>query len=271
MEKQINPRLSDTIMGQSRHQFLYGYNGKDREKFLKDMAKKYPVELDKSNPIGIYLDCIGLPKIPQTNNDINEITLSTFSREYCLFSIITNLLDTTFNQVEKKDLNERSIVLLNRINHLHIDDELLYAKNLQELNDILNESKNTYAVEYEKYVRSGNFNNFIASIRIKFINFDMFIRYYKQMINTESYIGIIVDHQEPIALKSQQAINGLVGSRINADISMKVACEPDNWDTYYDLNGTLVEYIHDYGTAELDDSNHVYTKRLKKSRIRFEE
>ena len=62
---------------------------------------------------------------------------------------------------------------------------------------------------------------------------------------------------------STQAINNLIGSRINGDISVKVAIEPDDWETYRDSNGQFVGAIHDYGTVELDDSYKKYMKSRK--------
>lgn len=60
------------------------------------------------------------------------------------------------------------------------------------------------------------------------------------------------------------AINGYVTRRINSDISMKVACDPNEWMTYYDTTGILAENVHDYGVIELDNSLQIYTEQLKK-------
>ena len=68
-----------------------------------------------------------------------------------------------------------------------------------------------------------------------------------------------------ISTLSVQAINNFIGARINGDISIKVAIEPDDWETYCGTNGQYIEAIHDYGTIDLDDS---YTKRLSKSKKR---
>lgn len=47
------------------------------------------------------------------------------------------------------------------------------------------------------------------------------------------------------------------------DLSMKVACEFKNWGSYYDLNGKVIEKIHDYGALKLDDSyKDGFTKTL---------
>lgn len=96
-----------------------------------------------------------------------------------------------------------------------------------------------------------------------------FIKHYKKMINSKSHISVIADYQEPIDIRSQKAINTLINSGINADISIKVVCDPNNWETYYDLNNSFIEYTHDYGTIELNDCNSKHNKRLiKKHKIK---
>lgn len=260
MEK-TKEELINKIMEESRHQFIYGYNGKLREQFLRDMAKKYPVKLDDREPIGIYLDSIGLSKRYDANNDLVKTPLSIISREYLYFSIVKNLLDVTLEQLLEKDLIARSEQFLNTINRFFIDDKKIKVKNLRELRDILKDARDAYSVIYENYIENSILDESFNRLPIKFIYIDKFIREYKDMINNKSYIGVIIDQQEPIVVKSKQAINSLVASRINADISMKIACQPDEWKMYYDLNGTLIEYIHDYNIVQFDDSYNEYMKK----------
>lgn len=116
----INEHYIDSIMKEERHQFIYGYNGIEREQLLKDITKKYAVQLDNSNPIGIYLDSIGLPIIDKVNCNLTSIersiALYNLSRDYLNLSIEKSILDATLEQLSKKDLNERSIELLRIIN-----------------------------------------------------------------------------------------------------------------------------------------------------------
>ena len=93
----------------------------------------------------------------------------------------------------------------------------------------------------------------------------MFVRLYKEAMNMKSYFGIIFDKQTPLMPSSTQAINNLIGSRINGDISVKVAIEPDDWETYRDSNGQFVEATHDYGTVELDNSSKTYMKNRERN------
>lgn len=80
-----------------------------------------------------------------------------------------------------------------------------------------------------------------------------------------SYFGIVYDKKGPLAIPSTRQINNLIGSRINGDISVKIAMEPENWETYVDSNGQFVQATHDYGTVELDDSFQKYMKKVKRN------
>lgn len=259
---QNDSNFRDMIMGESQHKFIYGYNGAAREQLLRALVKDFPVTLDSSEPIGIYLDSIGLPKFDVTNEGLRKDTLRTLCREYRNFSIVTSLLDATINQVETKALNERSIEFVDWINLAYGSDIAKRIRSIKELRDIISEGRNTYRLEYENYIKSGEISGLVSAMPIMFISLEMFISTYKKMINAESYIALVVDHQTPIAIKSQQAINDLVASRITAHLSMKVACDPEGWETYYDLSGNTIDDSHDCGIVEIDDSNFAYTKKL---------
>ena len=85
---------------------------------------------------------------------------------------------------------------------------------------------------------------------------------FKERLKEDILISIKnLDKKNNISTLSVQAINNFIGARINGDISIKVAIEPDDWETYCGTNGQYIEAIHDYGTIDLDDS---YTKRLSK-------
>ena len=48
--------FSDEIIGQSRHQFIYGENGERREGILKGIVNDNPIVCDVNEPGSIYLD-----------------------------------------------------------------------------------------------------------------------------------------------------------------------------------------------------------------------
>lgn len=261
MEKS-QKHLQNTIMGQNRHQFIWGYDGFLRRQFLKDMVNSYPINIDGSKPIGIYLDCVGLPKV-KNHSELDKMVLLMMSREYCYFSIVSCIINETLRQLDKKDIAKRAKELLDMFNRFYLGNSEAKVNNLQELRQLVEDTKNVYYSEYNKYVRSGILNDFVNDMPLVFIDLNNFVEYYKKMINNNSFIGIVVDHQTPIIIKSQQAINQLIGLRINKNISMKVACKPNGWETFVALNGTYIESIHDYGTVEFDNSYKEHIKHIK--------
>lgn len=139
---------------------------------------------------------------------------------------------------------------------------------IKTVEDLLKEIKTSRDFYYENYINyvKGRVERIpIDEISIPFIQLDMFVSNYKTGMNIDSYLGIIFDKKSKQATSSTQAINGLIGGRINKDISVKAAIEPDAWETYRDANGQLIEAIHDYGTVELDDSLKDNIKKLKKN------
>lgn len=254
---------SDIIMGQSRHQFIYAYNGQERTGFLKKLALKYPIILDKSRPMGIYLEEIGIPKSDKSMEGLDKIALSAFHREYFYFLVASGIVDTSFKQISEQDLECRTKEFLNRVNKLMLNKAHTSISSLQELKIILNEVKQAYLFNYEQYIASGQLKSFVDNLPISFLWLDKFVELYKKMLNNNSYFAILIDHQKPINSLSYRAINSLVASRINADLSMKVICEPKSWGSHCDFNGNFIENVHDYGTVELDDSFKEHMKKLK--------
>ena len=141
--------------------------------------------------------------------------------------------------------------------------------NKKGLNETLFKNCRKFYLTYphiKTYLETGVFPS-LEGLPIRFMELDSFMHYYKKLLNNKSYFSVIVDQQSPISSLSKRAINDVVGKRINADISMKVACQPDEWETYYDLNGQIVEAVHDYGVVELDDSLSQYVKKRRIERM----
>jgi hypothetical protein len=258
--------LTNQIMGESRHQFVYGYNGKEREEFLKSVALKYPIILDKSSPIGIYICDKCLPELPKESEALDRIAIQIFYRDYVNYLIASSILGTAIVQIDEKTLAEHSKELLDRSNSLFIAKDRQALTGLIGFKKMLDEAKELYYYEYVKYIASGELHDFNSKIPVRIIMMDAFIRYFKRMVNTNSYLGIIFDQQEPLAKGVQKAINNYVSARINSDISMKVSCEPDEWKSYYDSNGVFIESVHDYGDVQLDSCYEDYVKKIKERR-----
>ena len=258
--------LTSEIMERSCHQFIYGYNGKGREEFLKEVVAAYPIILDQSSPVGIYINDKGLPEPSQNSGALDEFRLSIFNRSYLEYLIAYNIINVAVQQIDEKTLNSRSEELLNRVNRLFVSSNHNKLTSLVELSKTLKEAKEIYYDEYIKYIGSGDLSDFYDRVPVNITVMSSFAEYFKRMINTTSYLGIIFDQQDLLSKHAQKAINNYVGSRITANMSMKVACEPEEWKTYYDQNGVLIESTHDYGCVELDNCHSDYIQKLKKKR-----
>lgn len=250
--------LKSEIMDQSRHQFIYGYNTSNRSNFLKELESDYPVIMDSNRPVAIYLNTYGLPKKDIVSND--SFLDGIISREYLSFLIVKRIMERTL-LLDKSILNSRLIDLIKMINRSR-------NKNHQELRtiyDFLKELDNTINGYYNGYI-NGKVD--IDAMTIPFIELEHFINKYKECMNMSSYFGVIIDKKDSIAKCSTESINNLIGSRINKDISMKVAVEPNEWESYKDSNGQYIEAVHDYGTVDLDHSYNEYLYKLTRNKNR---
>ena len=256
--------LIEEIMGQSRHLFVYGYDNEQRKQFLEKMTALYPVVFDRDFPMAIYVSEIGLPNISICNDKVDNIKISIISRQFLFFSILHDILLKALLTNDKEVLNDRIKELIDVLNKYSVNLNHSPIKDLEDLIETLTQSKEFYKKYYIDYLEKG-IEGSLNDITLPFIEFEMFIRLLKSLIKNNSYFGIIIDKQNDIAISSCQAINSLVGGRINGDISMKIVTSPDDWRVFRDFNGSFIESIHDYGTVELDSSLSQYLKRLRRN------
>lgn len=252
--------FSDEIIGQSRHQFIYGENGKRREDILRGIVLDNPIVCDQNEPGAIILDNNYLSG-GESVYQIDSYRKLAISRENFNFAVAGKLLEAALSL----DLNARSDEFLSRINRLFRDNGQS-IDDLESVVGVLYQARDFYKDGYRTYLETGEFPS-LDALPIRFMDLNSFMHYYKKLLNNQSYFSVIVDQQKPISSLSKRAINDVVGKRINKDISMKVACEPGEWETFYDLNGQIVEATHDYGVVELDDSLSQYVKRKKFERM----
>ena len=256
--------LRKTIMEQSRHQFIYSYNDDRRKLFLQKLDSEYPVVMDCNNPMCIYLNEFGLPKVPMEFEALDNNRIDILSREYLSFTIAHAILEKSKNNIDNNLLNSRIRRLLDLINKYDLNGDYKEITSLDELISVLKQSKSFYMSYYLEYIKTGKETMSISELPIPFLQLESFVSQYKRALNNKSHFGIVLDKYDDILLESTKAVNLFVSSRINSNISMKIVLEPDNWDTYITPNGQYAEAIHDYGIIELDDSRTEYVKQLKK-------
>lgn len=251
-----NKYLKSEIMTQSRHLFVYGYTNANRTNFLQELENDYPLRLDTNKPVALYLNQFGLRAHEKTTNPLAEI----IAREY-LNMIITEKIIMKIRLLKNQEINNRIMKLFRLMSQERIED-------LSDIQRQLHRSKETYIQMYSK-VQEGLIDTIsMSEIPIPFLQLEMVIKDLKEIMNIDSCFGIILDKKEPLSYNSTRSVNDLIGSRINKDLSIKVAIEPNDWETYIGNNGQYIEYPHDYGIVELDDSYQTYMKKLKKQQTK---
>ena len=244
------------IIEQSRHQFIYGLDGDSRTNFLKEIEKDYPVVMDSESPMAVYIEDYGLPTI-ECNNEVDNNHLKIVCTEFFSFSVLSSIM----KKYKENNNDSKNDDIIDYFDDLDIND-------LEELIKIFDESKEFYKKYYEEYLRNGASTHNINEIRLPFIELTDCLERLKEAINSTSYFALLIDNKKEISIPSTQVINLYVGSRINNVISMKIATEPNKWNTYLDSNGQYVQSLHDYGDVQLDDSLKKELKREKKNLFR---
>lgn len=259
----MNEYMRDSIVEYAWHQFLYGYNGEKRAEFLQSMVDTHPIKMDSSDVAAVLISDYSLPKF-ENPMKCDKYQVSTIAREYMSFVLVEAIVEQTIKQIELDKLNDRMKSFIKNVNRLMMNPGFEDVQDISELLGILKESKKFYNEEYVKLLQTGSFQGNIASLKINFIDLNTFIHYYKKALNMRSHFSVIIDQQVVGARVSQQAVNGIITKRCTGDISMKVACQPEEWKTYSDLNGMYAESVHDYSGVELDDCYAKYVKELRK-------
>jgi len=262
--------LKNRIMGDNRHQFIYGYNNENRKNFLKQVLDEFPVMVDSNSPIVVYLDDFGLPKKNIIDKKLDIGMIDTLSNEYLAFSIAYAILLKTKKDVDMALLNLRFERLFDFYNKYCANFNNNIVHSFDELIGTILMSKEFYLSYYVDYIEKGAVvDKSINDLAIPFLHLETFVSKYKRILNNNSYFGIVLDKCYDICMSSTKSVNLLMGSRINSDISMKIVVEPGKWDSNVDVNGRYVEYVHDYDIVELDDSQSEYVRKLKKSNFNY--
>ncbi len=254
--------LKRTIMEQSRHLFIYGYATKERSEFLQSLEALYPMTNNHSEPVALYFDSFGLPRVETDIKNKDIYMLHTMSREYLSFLIASEILAKTIKSSENNlDDKLARLIKLTNIGRNQNHDKITYTTDLLEEFKI---SRDFYYENYINYVNGVIGNVSTDDIALPFLNLEMFVSQYKRCMDMKSYFGIVLDKKSQLSSFSVQVVNNFIGARINSDISIKVATEPDDWETYHCANWGLIEGVHDYGTIELDESYRAYAKKLRR-------
>ncbi len=249
--------IEQKILGQSRHQIIYGEDAKEKDKLINNLLDDYPVKPDSYSPIAVKVEDFALDINKRNIEQVDRNHLALINREYLLFQVVYHILKRIKNEIGIKECNLRSKKLLTRVNEILIKNEDNFVKDFNELIRNLEISCFTYRELWNRYLTTGEKFYDFKGVKIPFgSDLQFWLYFIKDALNNPAYFGIITDIESPISLTSQECLNDLVGSRINSDISMKIMLDPNNYLTSTDTMGNYVQLGHDYEIVELDDSYH---------------
>lgn len=226
----MKKNIEQEILKECRHQFIYGSN--------KDIIEL----LNSENLSFCYINSLNLPDLDK-NNNVDKIMMKAISREYLNFIVVYELV----NKLNNYSLTDNQLNIL--LSSFGCIDNI---NSLKQLLVLLEQSKDFYKNNYISLCAGNQINCDINSLSIPFVDLVMFVKDYKKIINYNSYICIFFNETLTSRLL-KQAINSLIYSRINTDVSVKVICDSNKWDVYYDLDGNMLENMHDYGIVQLDN------------------
>lgn len=242
------------VIGQSRHQFIYGYDGEQRTNFLKEIEEENPIVINGNNPMAVYISDYGLPPIEYDKKKVDTGLVTIVSTEYFVFSALSRIIETYSENVKNNEKNSTILELMNNCYCLNLSG-------IDDLKKVFNDSKTFYKNYYTDYLKNGSTSYSIDDVKLPFVDLLMYLSQFKKVINNESYFAFLIDNNKEISISSTKAINLYVGGRINDTISMKIATDPNKWKSYLDCNGQYIQSCHDYGDVQIDDSLKKVLKR----------
>lgn len=237
--------LEDQIVRQG-HSFIYGEDCDCRTKFLRGIEERHPIE-PGNNPAVLYLDQFGFKGDAEPSDRIIN-SIYTMNNQYLAFSIIARILERTPNNC---DLSE----LINSVNRLFKRKDVK-IETIEELLGEIVVSRDFYNHYYYEFI-NGKVNSLpLSDIAIPKIILDRFIERYKQAMDMQSHFALILDHKQPISTPSVKVVNNLIGARISGWLSINVATNPNNWETFdrTSKEDRPIQKPHDYKEIYLDDS-----------------
>lgn len=241
--------IKNEIISNSRHQIIYGSNSEERIKLLMELSKENPVVKDENDPIAIYIDDFN-PNINEVSCSVDKNQVSILCKDYFSY-LVAFLLTEELKKIKIESCNLKNF--LQQINNLYLNFDQKEIGSLEELSLELKKAKDFHLEKLTELVTNGNIKINFAATSFWYFELERFIRKVKQVLNDDSYIMILLNYEEDVMLEMQKVVNNLISSRINKDISIKLATDRKNIKTYHTQNGQLIEAVHDFEVIYLDD------------------
>lgn len=246
--------MINSVVLESWHKFVY-YDDSSKNK-IYSLIGNYPVKVNSSTPIVVYINDEGLPK-PSSDISLDNYRIEIFHQRYYEILILLSIVDRLICEIDRDTLNnrfKRVFRLLSLNNEKEIDD-------ICELGDILEKTKNIYKKEYINYINTGVLGNFYNDLEIPFVVIDSIISSIKKSIGLEKHFSLLIDIDSDLSIFNQRTINDYIASRCTSYLTINVLLNKYNWKCFYNNSGLLIENIHDYIDVDLREN---YIKKRKK-------
>lgn len=236
------------ILMRSNHKFIYG-ESLEREKYLVSLTREYSFKSGEVKPVGIYIKDPGLEECH--NKSCDYITVSSFNSRYFEMVVAYEILNKLMNELPPNELEQIESKILSFFNINALKNKF---NSLEELSHELLKAKEIYREEYHHYIITSEDPDFLNRLRIMMVMLDFMIRRLKSVVPTIKRINLFIDKDSDYSSIYTRVINFYINARSNSDLSINVGCENfQDWANYYDINGNIIQAIHDYQDVNMSD------------------
>lgn len=240
-----NDVLKDIIM-RPNHKFICG-DRSDKNEYLKKLAQEFSFNNNLKSPVGVYINDTGLAKC--TNASCDKVTLTSFNERYLEMVLAYEIIDKLTHELPQEAIEKVSLEILRHFNYGNKENKF---STLEELKQELLKTKNIYLEEYEHYIRTGQLNDFMNKLRIFMVLLEPMIRSMKNILPNLDCIHAFIDKNSKYSITYTQTINFYIGARSNGFLNINIGCDNfQDWETYYDINGNLIQAIHDFDYVDM--------------------
>ena len=237
----------DKVVLESWHMFVY-YDD-ECIYYLRNLENEYLPKINSNEPIVVYVQDSGLPKI-DTSLELDSFRITIFHERYYQLLIFLSIIDRLINCIDIDELNSR----LGRTFRLFSQMSKREIKDINTLRSLLVESKNMFKDGYIEYMQTGKVD-FYDKVPIPFILIDNMIPTLKRELGLERHFSLMVELQGDISKYSSKAINDYIASRCTGYLSMNVLLrDHKEWKNWFANNGQIIQDVHDY--TEVDFRKH---------------
>jgi len=230
----------DRVIWDSWHKFVY------YDEDYKEIISKYSAKTESEEPIAIYVNDEGLPKIDK-NIGLDKYLIKSFHERYYGLLIFLSIINNLINNIDRDVLNLRFGRLF-RLCSISGDRKIT---DVIELRDILEKCMNRYKKEYINYIETGVLGNFYNELEIPFVLIDTIVPCVKKSIGLKKYFSLLLDIDSDLSIFNQMAINDYIASRCTGYLSVNVLLDKYDWKYYYSNNGQFIQDVHDYSEIDL--------------------